>query len=210
VAELYHLGVDADDVPACAVVLEAGIAATPLIEGLVDVTEVGAKREFRSTRGRRQAVEVLVVAAGIGAPSAAIAMEELARAGCLALVWIGRCWQPESERTEAPVVPSGAVRLDGTSRQYAPLAYPALPEFRLSSGLRTALGADERIVETTDVISQDVDATVDRCSAAWFVVAASRHVAAATVLLPARGPELVAEQAASLLDVVASHIDARS
>ena len=181
--ELYHLGVDGDRVPPAAVLVEHGLtgeALRALLEGCVDE---GAKREFRSWSGTFEGSPVLVVEAGLGAPSTVIALEELVRARARKVVWLGRRRDPHPPSSEV-VVPTGAIRSDGTSLQYAPLEYPALPDFAMCSILRQALATPAmQLVETTDVVGDGSEVAQDLCSAALFVVGAARGAAVASVLL---------------------------
>lgn len=201
--ELYHLGVEESRVPPAAVLVEHGLSSDTLRESLGDGEVVGRKREFRSASGTLDGRAVLVVDVGLGAPSTVIALEELVRAGARRIVWVGRRRDPDPRSSQA-IVPIGAIRSDGTSRQYAPLAYPALPDFRLSSLLREALGqqGETRLVETTDVLGDHPSVAQDLCSAAMFVVGAARGVDVATLLLPEMSGDVEVPLARTILHAV--------
>lgn len=89
--------------------------------------EVSTHREYRIITGRMGNVEVSACSTGIGCPAAAIAVEELARVGGETFIRVGSCGaiQPGIECGDL-IVATGAVRLEGTSGQYAPLEYPAV------------------------------------------------------------------------------------
>lgn len=99
-------------------------------------------REYKSIRGRFHGVEVLVISTGMGGPSTAIAVEELAGIGVHTMVRIGSCGalQPELKLGDLVLV-SGAVREEGTSVGYAPLSYPAVPDYFLLSACRESAQA---------------------------------------------------------------------
>ena len=88
---------------------------------------IADNREFITYTGTLDGVKVSVTSTGIGGPSAAIAMEELARCGADTFVRIGTCGgiQPEVKSGDI-VVATGAVRMEGTSKEYAPIEYPAV------------------------------------------------------------------------------------
>ncbi len=89
-------------------------------------------REYQSFRGKFHGVEILVMSTGMGGPSAAIAVEELAKTGVKAMVRIGSCGALSPRLSLGDLVfVSGAVRDDGASRGYVPVQYPAIPDFEL-------------------------------------------------------------------------------
>ena len=105
-----------------------------IAEGLDDARVVAQNREFYTVTGSYRGVQVLGVSSGIGAPSAAIAIEELAHLGVKAVVRVGTTMGVTAPMG-AFVVSTGAVRYEGTSAAYLPLAYPAVPDWRLASCL---------------------------------------------------------------------------
>ena len=96
---------------------------------------VGSNREYMIYTGTLEGEKVSVVSTGIGGPSAAIAMEELANLGVHTFIRVGTCGGIDLDVLCGDlVVASGAVRMDGTSREYAPTEYPAVPDFQVLSG----------------------------------------------------------------------------
>jgi uridine phosphorylase len=75
---------------------------------------------------------ILVCSTGIGGPATAIAVEELIRLGVRTFARVGTCGslQP-AVRPGHVVVSSGSVRDEGTSHQYLPASYPAVPTVRV-------------------------------------------------------------------------------
>lgn len=122
-----HIGCDQGQVGEY-VLLPGDPGRVPAIaEHLSDAREIAYVREFRTYTGRLGDVRVSVTSTGIGGPSAAIAIEELAQLGAHTFIRVGTCGalQPQL-RVGDLVVATGAVRDEGTSRRYAPLAYPAV------------------------------------------------------------------------------------
>lgn len=105
-------------------------------------TEVAKKREFWSYRGKYKGVPVGVCSTGIGCPSAAITLEELIRVGSKVFVRVGTAGAIDTQlRAGDLVVLTGAVRDDGTSKQYVPVEYPAVADHTLISALMRAAEA---------------------------------------------------------------------
>ena len=112
----------------------------PLIASfLEDVQEVAHRREYRTMRGTYKGVPVSVTSTGIGGPSAAICFEELKRVGAQVLIRVGTSGSiQEHVHVGDLVVATGAVRDEGTTRQYVPLAFPAVPDLDVTIALREA------------------------------------------------------------------------
>jgi len=100
---------------------------------------IADNREYVTYTGTLDGVKVSVTSTGIGGPSAAIAMEELARCGADTFVRIGTCggMQPEVKSGDV-VIATGAVRMEGTSREYAPIEFPAVADLSITNALREA------------------------------------------------------------------------
>ena len=89
---------------------------------------LGQNREFNIWNGTLCGETVTVCSTGIGGPSTAIAVEELANCGADTMIRVGTCGGIDlSVKSGDLVIASGAVRQDGTSHEYAPPAYPATP-----------------------------------------------------------------------------------
>ena len=104
-----------------------------------DPVHVQTNREYTTYTGTLLGEQVSVVSTGIGGPSAAIAMEELCNLGCHTFVRVGTCGGIKLEvQSDDVVVATGAVRMEGTSREYAPIEYPAVANFDVTLALRQA------------------------------------------------------------------------
>ena len=101
-----------------------------------DPVHVQTNREYVTYTGTLLGEKVSVVSTGIGGPSAAIAMEELANLGAHTFIRVGTCGGIDlSVRSGDVVAATGAVRMEGTSREYAPIEWPAVPDFAVVSAL---------------------------------------------------------------------------
>ena len=100
---------------------------------------VQTNREYNTWTGTLLGEKVSAVSTGIGGPSAAIAMEELANLGADTFLRVGTCGGIKLEvRSGDLVVATGAVRMEGTSREYAPIEFPAVPDFQVLQALARA------------------------------------------------------------------------
>lgn len=97
---------------------------------------VKTNREFETWTGELLGERVSVVSTGIGGPSAAIAMEELANLGAHTFIRVGTCGGIDLDvRSGDVVVATGAIRFEHTSREYAPIEYPAVANFDVTCAL---------------------------------------------------------------------------
>ncbi|SMC77484.1 uridine phosphorylase [Papillibacter cinnamivorans] len=100
---------------------------------------VAYNREFMTYTGTLNGERVTVTSTGIGGPSAAIAMEELAALGAHTFIRVGTCGGIHTKvKSGDTVIATGAVRQEGTSREYAPLEFPAVPDYRVLGALTRA------------------------------------------------------------------------
>lgn len=167
--------------------------------------EVAFNREFRTITGNYKGILVTVTSSGIGGPSTAIAVEELANTGAKVVIRVGSCgaYGPNIEVGDL-VIPVGAVKEDGTSKTYTPPAYPAVPDFRVLVALINAardLGARFHV---GIIISHDVFYGRTRESVEFWnrlgVIAADMETACVLTVSRLRGL-----QAGAVLAVVSAY-----
>ena len=110
---------------------------------------VAQNREYTVYTGKLDGVPVSVCSSGIGGPSAAIALEELAACGTHTFIRIGTCGGIATDVQAGDlVIAMSAVRQDGTSYEYAPVGYPATASFDVVWALDVAaryLGARRHV-----------------------------------------------------------------
>ena len=100
---------------------------------------VADNREYVTYTGTLDGVKVSVTSTGIGGPSASIAVEELKRCGADTFIRVGTCGGMQEEVLSGDlVIASGAIRMDGTSREYAPPEYPAVGDYEILKALEEA------------------------------------------------------------------------
>ena len=135
----YHLHTRKGDVGRYAI-LPGDPKRVPLIASrLDDARLVVDSREFVTYTGTLLGEKVTVTSTGIGGPSAAIAMEELWKCGTDTFVRMGTCGGIALPVMGGDiVVATAAVRMEGTSREYAPIEFPAVADFSVVSALRDA------------------------------------------------------------------------
>lgn len=100
---------------------------------------VADSREFVTYTGLLDGERVSVTSTGIGGPSASIAMEELVKAGADTFVRVGTCGGMDIDvKSGDLVIATGAIRNEGTSREYAPIEFPAVADIDVVNALIAA------------------------------------------------------------------------
>lgn len=93
-----------------------------------DPVYLDTNREFCIWNGTLLGEKVSVCSTGIGGPSTAIAVEELTACGVETFIRVGTCGGIDLDvKAGDIVIANGAVRQDGTSLEYAPAIFPAVP-----------------------------------------------------------------------------------
>jgi uridine phosphorylase len=104
-----------------------------------DAKKVSHYREYLTYTGYLDGVKVSVCSTGIGGPSTAIAVEELSKIGADTFIRVGTSGiMQQHMATGDLIVASAAVRDEGTSRQYMPLAFPAVANYQVINSLTKA------------------------------------------------------------------------
>ena len=97
---------------------------------------VADSREFVTYTGTLDGVKVSVTSTGIGGPSASIAMEELIQCGADTFIRVGTCGGMALDVEGGDiVVATGAIRAEGTSKEYAPIEFPAVADLTVTNAL---------------------------------------------------------------------------
>ncbi|GGF35457.1 nucleoside phosphorylase [Subtercola lobariae] len=138
-ARQYHIDVAPGEVGTVAL-LPGDPFRVPLIaELLTDVTDVAHNREHRTMTGFYKGKLITATSTGMGCPSTAIAVEELARVGVTSFIRVGSSagLQPGVNPGDL-LVSEGTLRNDGTTAAYAHPGFPAVPDLELTLALRAA------------------------------------------------------------------------
>jgi len=98
---------------------------------LTDPKRVAFKREFNTYTGTYKGMPVTVTSTGIGAPSAAIAMEEMYEAGMEVAVRMGTVMSLREGTLGKFIIPYASMRMEKTSATYVPEGYPAVADLDL-------------------------------------------------------------------------------
>ena len=107
-----------------------------------DAKQIAYNREYNVWTGYLLGEKVTACSTGIGGPSAAIAMEELHKCGADTFIRTGTCGGIDlSVQSGDIVVATGAIRYEHTSREYAPIEFPAVPDLGLTNTLAEAAEA---------------------------------------------------------------------
>ena len=100
---------------------------------------IGMNREYNIYTGTLLGEKVSVCSTGIGGPSAAIAMEELAAIGADTFIRVGTTGGIALDVCPGDVVvATGAIRFEHTSFEYAPMEFPSVPDFDVTAALKAA------------------------------------------------------------------------
>ena len=104
-----------------------------------DPVHIGMNREYNIWTGTLLGEKVSVCSTGIGGPSASIAMEELVNIGADTFIRVGTCGGIDLDVMPGDVVvATGAIRYEHTSLEYAPIEFPAVPDFGITCTLKAA------------------------------------------------------------------------
>ena len=109
----------------------------PAIAALFDdAKQIAYNREFNVWTGTLLGEKVTACSTGIGGPSASIAMEELHKCGADTFIRTGTCGGIDlNVQSGDVVVATGAIRYEHTSREYAPIEFPAVADFQVTNAL---------------------------------------------------------------------------
>jgi len=172
---------------------------------------IAQNREYTTYTGTLKGVKVSVTSTGIGGPSASIALEELIHVGAKTFIRVGTSggMQPEVLGGDV-VIATGAIRFEGTTKEYVPIEYPAVPDFDVALALRESakelglpyhmgvvqckdsfygqhspksMPTSYELLDKWEAWKQAGALTSEMESAALFIVGATRRVRVGSVLL---------------------------
>lgn len=125
---------------------------------------IASNREFTTFSGELDGRLVSVCSTGIGSPSTAIAVEELAANGARIFIRVGTTGSIQDGISFGDlVVATAAVRDEGTTPPYVPISYPAVADYELVQAMMEA-GKTRRypvhagIVRSHDALYADLHA----------------------------------------------------
>jgi len=132
----YHLRVKPGDVGKYVLLPGDPDRVLRIAKQLDDAKEVVFHREYRTVTGTYKGITVSATSTGIGCPSAAIAIEELANVGATHFIRVGStgALQPEVKIGDV-VVNTASMRNDGTTPFYVKDGFPAVADHFLTAAL---------------------------------------------------------------------------
>lgn len=132
----YHIGVGKGDVGRYVFLPGDPKRCEKIAQYFDNPEKVGDSREFVTYTGYLNGVKVSVTSTGIGGPSASIAMEELVACGADTFIRIGTCGGMDiNVKAGDLVIATGAIRMEGTTKEYAPIEYPAVADLDMVNAL---------------------------------------------------------------------------
>lgn len=132
----YHVGLKQGDVGEFVILPGDPKRCEKIAKYFDDAKLIADCREFTTYTGYLNGKKVSVTSTGIGGPSASIAMEELVNIGAKVFIRVGTCGAIDTEIKGGDViVATGAIRMEGTSKEYAPIEFPAVPDLGVTNAL---------------------------------------------------------------------------
>ncbi len=132
----YHISLDENDAGKFCILPGDPGRCEKIAKHFDNPNFVASNREFTTWSGTLSGERVLVTSTGIGGPSAAIAMEELSAIGVKTFIRVGTCGGIHMDvKSSDIVIATSAIRIDGTSREYAPIEFPAAADFEVVRAL---------------------------------------------------------------------------
>ena len=137
-SDVFHLGLTraALDGATLAIVPGDPERVERIVQRMDSPKKLASLREFTTWLGKLEGQSVVVCSTGIGGPSTSIAVEELAQLGIRTFLRVGTTGAIQSHINVGDVIiTTGSVRLDGASRHFAPLSYPAVADYLCTRAL---------------------------------------------------------------------------
>lgn len=132
----YHIGLKEGDVGEFVILPGDPKRCEKIAQYFDEPKLIADRREFVTYTGYLDGVKVSVTSTGIGGPSAAIAMEELVKVGAKTFIRVGTCGGMAIDvKGGDVVVATGAIRMEGTSKEYAPIEFPAVANLEVTNAL---------------------------------------------------------------------------
>jgi uridine phosphorylase len=151
-----HLLVGEDDLTDIALVPGDPGRVDRIAGHCTDVEEIAQNREYKVVNAAYEGRELTICSTGIGSPSAAIALEELAAVGVETFLRVGTIGAlQQGIEVGDMIVATGAVKAEGTTERYEPKSYPAVPDHEVLGALVDSADADLGGVHVGPVATDD-------------------------------------------------------
>jgi len=139
--KMYHIGISKEMIEGAKYAILPGDPGRvfKIASFLENPRKIGENREYVSYLGELNGEKVLVISTGMGGPSTAICVEELALIGVNHLIRVGTCGGMQLDISAGDIIiAQAAIRQEGTSKEYVPIEYPAVADIDLTLALRDA------------------------------------------------------------------------
>jgi uridine phosphorylase len=121
-----------------------------------DSEVVAENREYKIVNATYEGVDLTICSTGIGCPSAAIAVEELATVGVETFIRVGTIGAlQEDVEVGDMIVATGAAKEEGTSKRYESAVYPAVPDYDVLTSLVDSAEQNDEDVHVGPIVSDD-------------------------------------------------------
>ena len=121
-----------------------------------DATTVAENREYKVVNATYEGTDLTICSTGIGAPSAAIAAEELHAVGVETLIRVGTTGALQHDIDIGDmIVATGAAKDEGTTKRYEDATVPAVPDYDVLTALVDAAEHNDEAVHVGPVATDD-------------------------------------------------------
>jgi uridine phosphorylase len=155
-AKQPHLLVSAGDLTDIALVPGDPGRVDRIASQCTDTETIAQNREYKLVNATYEGRELTICSTGIGAPSAAIAAEELHAVGVETLIRVGTCGALQSGIDIGDmIVATGAAKDEGTTKRYESETLPAVPDYDVLSTLADVVDEREEAVHLGPIATDD-------------------------------------------------------
>ena len=132
----YHIGTGKEDVGQYVILPGDPGRCEKIAQYFDNPVKTGQRREYTTYTGYLNGTKVSVCSTGIGGPSASIALEELVANGAHTFIRIGTCGGMQLDVHSGDVaISTASIRMEGTTREYAPIEFPAVANLEVTNAL---------------------------------------------------------------------------
>ena len=133
---MYHIGLDDTHGAKYAILPGDPGRVEKIAEFLEEPRFLCRSREYTTYVGRLEGENVLVMSTGMGGPSTAIGVEELYQTGVTTFVRVGTCGGMATQVMGGDlVVAQASIRMEGTSKEYVAIEFPAVADLEVTNAL---------------------------------------------------------------------------
>lgn len=132
----YHIDCKAGDVARYVLTPGDPARVNKIAASWDSAKEIAYHREYHTMSGKINGVPISCTSTGVGSPALAIAVEELSRIGVDTFIRVGTTGGiQKNQKLGDLVISTGAVRLDGASKDYVISEYPAVANYEVVMAL---------------------------------------------------------------------------